>query len=292
MTSENSILQEENTTPSMASSLRSNSQPQPSVTRRSVHFQDPPHAPQAQDPPHAPQAPPNAPIRSTGEMKRIADFNNAGNVEAVTTRAKRTRKPRQSLNYDTLGGIAQLPAYSASADQQIPAIVACFSELPPHVYHQAFSAKKNKDPDTLSFDEAMADTENIEAWRKAAAKEINQLEEKHCWEECQKSEAKGESIIPSTWVFRRKRNPAGDITKYKARICLRGDLMDSNEESFAPVCSWSSVRLFLVIAMILKWNTISVDYNNAFIQAILKKPMFMSIPRGFKSKLGAIERPK
>jgi len=99
--------------------------------------------------------------------------------------------------------------------------------------------------------------------------------------------AKGERIIPCTWVFRRKRNPAGEITKYKGRICLRGDLMNSDEESFAPVCSWSSVRLFLVIAILLCWVTIGVDWNNAFIQAILKEPMYMAVPRGFRSKYGS-----
>ena len=35
----------------------------------------------------------------------------------------------------------------------------------------------------------MNDIENLEGWRHAAAKEINQLEDKGCWKECQKSEA-------------------------------------------------------------------------------------------------------
>ena len=54
--------------------------------------------------------------------------------------------------------------------------------------------------------------------------------------------------------------------------------MDDDEESFAPVCGWSSVCLFLVLAMIMGWVTVSVDWNNAFI--------YMSIPRGYTSKLG------
>ena len=238
-------------------------------------------------------------------MKRIANFNNTGIglSEQPITRTKRTRRPPQNLNYGTLGGpmtrqnkaqrTTEANYTAVGGMAQVPDIVACFAsshipvnDLPPFVYHQAFSAKKNKDPDTLSFDEAMADTENIVSWHKAAAKEVNQLEEKGCWIECLKSEANGEPIIPSTWVFRRKRNPAGDITKYKARICLRGDLMNSDEESFAPVTSWSSVRLFLVLAIILGWITISIDFNNAFIQAVLEKPIYMSIPRGFKSKHG------
>ena len=62
--------------------------------------------------------------------------------------------------------------------------------------------------------------------------------------------------------------------------------MDDDQESFAPVCAWSSVRLFLILAIIMKWQTVSVDWENAFIQAVLEKPMYMSVQRGFRSNLG------
>lgn len=106
-----------------------------------------------------------------------------------------------------------------------------------------FASKKKKNPDILTYNEAMNDTENLPAWLAAALKEIIQLQAKYCWEDSTKSEAiaANEKVIPCTWVFRFKRNPAGDIIKCKARICLRGDLMDDDQESFAPVCAWSSV---------------------------------------------------
>ena len=149
------------------------------------------------------------------------------------------------------------------------------------------SAKKKKNPDLFSFDEAMRDKPTLMNWLASALKEINQLEAKLCWEECLKTEAqeKGEPIIPNTWVFRFKRTPAGDITKHKARICLRGDLMDDDEESYAPVVSWSTVRFFLILSIMMGWVTVSVDWANAFIQAALKEPMYMETPRGFRKKL-------
>ena len=121
---------------------------------------------------------------------------------------------------------------------------------PGHFAH-VFKAGSKKDPDTLSYDEAMNDIENLKGWRLAAAKEINQLKDKGCWEECQKSEAdtKGQKIIPCTWVFRIKRSPSGDIIKKKARICVRGDLMTIDAESYAPVVSWSTIRFFLCLSM-------------------------------------------
>ena len=69
--------------------------------------------------------------------------------------------------------------------------------------------EKAKDPDLLTWDQAMRDYPNLKEWMATIAKEIRQLEEKQCWVECLKSEAeeKGEKIILCTWALRIKRNP-------------------------------------------------------------------------------------
>ena len=56
--------------------------------------------------------------------------------------------------------------------------------------------------------------------------------------------------------------------------------------TYAPVVMWSSIRTFLIMALHLKWITISVDWVNAFPQAVLDKPLFMHTPQGFKNKFG------
>uniref|UniRef100_A0A7S4AV79 Reverse transcriptase Ty1/copia-type domain-containing protein n=2 Tax=Pseudo-nitzschia australis TaxID=44445 RepID=A0A7S4AV79_9STRA len=61
--------------------------------------------------------------------------------------------------------------------------------------------------------------------------------------------------------------------------------MDDDDESYAPVVSWSTVRFFLIIAIMLGWHTVSVDWSNAFIHAKLKEPMYMATPRGFTNQL-------
>ena len=104
------------------------------------------------------------------------------------------------------------------------------------------------------------------------------------WSECLKSEANGRQIVPCTWVFRCKRNPAGEIIKCKARICLRGDLTIDDANTHAPVVQWSTIRFFMICAMHSGWVTKSVDWVNAFPQAPLKEPVFMTTPRGFANE--------
>ena len=137
------------------------------------------------------------------------------------------------------------------------------------------------DPDTLSYDEAMRDAD-IEKWKVAAHKEIMELEGKGTWEEVPKSQAKTR-ILPGTWVFKRKRTPDGEILKHKARYCVRGDLQETEQENYSPVVHWSSIRIVLTISLILGWELACIDFNNAFVQATLDEPVWIHLPRGFRS---------
>ncbi len=136
------------------------------------------------------------------------------------------------------------------------------------------------DPDTLTFDQAMQDAENKGAWIQAMNNEIGQLEQHGTWNEVPGADARTK-ILPLTWVLRRKRSPDGEIKKLKARICIRGDLQEGTFDTFAPVVSWISVHIFLVLSMTMHWVTCSIDFSNAFVQAKLTEPVWTHLPRGF-----------
>ena len=62
--------------------------------------------------------------------------------------------------------------------------------------------------------------------------------------------------------------------------------MIDDSETHAPVVQWSTVCFFVVISIHLGWMTRSVNWVNAFPQALLDKPTFMCTPRGFMNKHG------
>ena len=143
-------------------------------------------------------------------------------------------------------------------------------------------AASRSDPDTVTFEQAMLSPNRTE-WITAAGLEVSSLEAKGTWEEVPFDSARTK-ILPGTWVFKIKRGPDGTVRKYNARYCVRGDLMQgSDEETHSPVVSWSSVRVFLVLALTLGWYTCTVDFSNAFVQAKLEKPVWVHLPRGFLS---------
>ena len=134
-----------------------------------------------------------------------------------------------------------------------------------------------KDQDILIYDEAMNNVEHLEEWKAAMHKEISQLEALKCWDKVDILDTKTR-IIPGTWVLKIKCSPDGEIKKYKVHFCCHGDLQEDVFELFAPVVSWTSVHLFLVLTAILGWVTCSLDFTNAFIQATLPSPAWLHLP--------------
>ena len=148
----------------------------------------------------------------------------------------------------------------------------------------AYAAKKT-DPDTFSFEDCMRSPEKQE-WMEAMLKEIRALEDHGTWVEVDMDEPErlGVPVVPSLWVMRNKRAPSGVITKKKGRITYRGDLERGDFETASPVVAWSTLRVLLVLSLFLGWDTVSSDFESAFVQSAVKRPMFMHLPRGFKSK--------
>ena len=93
-----------------------------------------------------------------------------------------------------------------------------------------------------------------------------------------------------TLIFKCKHSPDGEITKYKARYCVRGDLKEGEPETFAPDVAWSSVRLFLVLSITLNWDTCSIDFSSAFVQAQLTDPVWIHTPHGFRTEHQGAQR--
>ncbi len=145
------------------------------------------------------------------------------------------------------------------------------------IHCASINGVQKTDPDTPTFDQSMKDKDR-DKWIQTAETEIKELEDHHVWEEVPADQVKAK-IIPATRVFRRKRNSAGNIKRWKARICLRGDLIEGSGDTYSPVVAFTTVMLFLIVSMILDWPTCSIDFANAFVQT----RSYMKIPLGFRS---------
>ena len=167
-----------------------------------------------------------------------------------------------------------------------PSSPEVFGPMPLHEMPlTVFTSRAQKDPDTLTWNQAMYAHDRAEMLQAAEA-EIRQLEEHGTWVEVPKSSARGK-IIPNQWIFVRKRDPMGNLKKIKGRLVLRGDLQDfSQEEKFAPVASWSTVRSFLMTSLMMGRVTTTIDFTSAFVQSSYPHPVWMHMPQGYRSSKG------
>jgi Reverse transcriptase (RNA-dependent DNA polymerase) len=124
---------------------------------------------------------------------------------------------------------------------------------------------------------------SLDLWMKATDAEIKSLKKNGTWVEVPIVDAKTR-LLPGTWVFKkRKRTPDDTISKYKARYSVRGNLQDSSDqETCTPVVASSTLRLFLIMSITLQWETCTIDFSNAFVQAKLTEPVWIHLPRGFR----------
>jgi Reverse transcriptase (RNA-dependent DNA polymerase) len=71
--------------------------------------------------------------------------------------------------------------------------------------------------------------------------------------------------------------------QWKASINVDGSKQQEGidyGDTFAPVASWSSIRVVLLIAAMNKWETKQLDFVHAFPQAPIEKELYISIPKG------------
>jgi hypothetical protein len=217
-------------------------------------------------------------------VRNLRERNDAAEAAPILRRSLRFQRPIATELGQPSALFAQYDiaaAHKLAHSAHFAPLFMLHSIPAPTIYKAAAS-----DPDTLTFDQAMKDILHVNEWRAAAAKEIAALESQGTWVEVPVSDATSR-ILPCTWIFRRKRHLAdGTIKKFKARCCVRGDLQETQLETFAPVIAWSTTRLLLTFALVLDWSTSSIDFASAFVQAKLNEPVWIHLPRGFKSSKG------
>jgi hypothetical protein len=138
------------------------------------------------------------------------------------------------------------------------------------------------DPDTMTFNEAMQSSDR-DKFIKAMHKELSNHIGRNHWKIVPLNSIHyPQHAIPMVWAMKRKRNPIGDIIKWKACLCAGGHRSIENVDywsTYSPVVSWSTVRLMIVFALLNNWHMESIDFILAYPQAPIQTDIYMRPPR-------------
>ena len=112
-------------------------------------------------------------------------------------------------------------------------------------------------------------------------KEYNDLKRRGTFKIVLKEEASNKQILPLKWVFKYKLDSDGCLQKLKARLCVRGDLQITEEETYAATLAARIFHALMAIAAASDLEIRQYDAINAFTNARLDKPVYCYCPEGF-----------
>ena len=134
----------------------------------------------------------------------------------------------------------------------------------------------------------MLDTADKAECLKAQEPEIKGLEEMKVLAYLKKNMLpKNSKLLTAVQSYQRKCRPDRALQKYKARLCANGSQQETGvdyKESFAPVVSWSTVRMSLILVTILNLEMRKIDCVQAYPQAECTEDTYMQMPAGCKFK--------
>lgn len=112
-----------------------------------------------------------------------------------------------------------------------------------------------------------------------AVKKISELKNRGIY---QLIEKKNQPKLPLIWVFKYKFDTDGYLQKFKTRLCVRGDLQITNEETYAVTLTARIFRAIMTIAAAFDLEIHQFDAINAFVNSKLNDEMICEFFEGFR----------
>ena len=134
--------------------------------------------------------------------------------------------------------------------------------------------------DPMTVQEAFESNE-AHHWRQAMNDEIAMIRKLKAWVPA--FLPKGKKAIKSKWVFSRKYDAQGNVTRYRARLCPKGFTQVPGvdfTDVFAPVLRYTTLRTLMALKAVKKYHMKQVDVINAFLNGSLDEELFLELPEG------------
>lgn len=137
-------------------------------------------------------------------------------------------------------------------------------------------------PETPASYSEMIQRPDREQWEPACDEEINALQELNVFEVVDKPA--GVQPLTGKWVFELKCDKEGNITRYRARLVVRGHKQRSGidyNEVFSPVAKAETIRMMLAYAAAHDLQIEQIDVRTAFLYGDLHENIYMEPPEGY-----------
>jgi Reverse transcriptase (RNA-dependent DNA polymerase) len=124
------------------------------------------------------------------------------------------------------------------------------------------------------------------SWEKAIEEELATLKAAGTWR--LENAPPGANVIGSKWVLKAKKDAAGNVVRYKARLVAQGFSQIGGvdyDDTYAPVAKLASTRAVIAMANRLRMEMHQIDIKGAYLNGELNdnEVLYMQHPPGYKS---------
>ena len=203
-------------------------------------------------------------------------------AEGVGVSSARRADPRFTLGTQLPGGFGE----DAEEAGGVWAVENAFDELEDSQWLEHLLAAETADAEALE-PRSLAEAKrrpDWALWEKAIGEELDTLKKAGTWR--LEEAPPGANIIGSKWVFKAKRDAAGNIARYKACLVAQGFSQIGGidyDDTYAPVAKLASSRAIIAMANRLRLTLHQVDIKGAYLNGALKedKVLYMQQPPGY-----------
>ncbi|RKF72339.1 Retrovirus-related Pol polyprotein from transposon RE2 [Golovinomyces cichoracearum] len=123
-------------------------------------------------------------------------------------------------------------------------------------------------------------------FNRVAEREYESLYQKGTWTHVPEKDLPDEvDLIPLIWIFSHKFDSDGLLLKFKAKICVRGDLQSSEEETYAATLACQIFRAMMAITVTHDLELRQYDVLNAFVNSPIRGEVFCLTLKGFEKEI-------
>lgn len=137
-------------------------------------------------------------------------------------------------------------------------------------------------PEPATYAQALAG-EHSEQWQQAMDDEMASLLSLGTWELA--TLPAGARALPVKWVYKVKRDPKGNLERFKARLVVKGFAQRPGidfQEVFAPVSKHTTFRALLSNVAKHDLHLHHLDVKTAFLNGVLEEELWMMQPEGYQ----------
>jgi len=153
-----------------------------------------------------------------------------------------------------------------------------------HILLATALAVSESEPKTFKQATSCADAPR---WYTAMQEELDLMKEQDVWTVVLIPSSR-HNIVDCRWVYKIKRDSAGQIKQYKARLVAKGFSQQPGtdfDEVFSPVVRYDSLRLLIALSISLGWKRPDqMDVKGAFLYGNLNKEIYMRLPSEYEEE--------